>query len=134
MVRSRIALLLLLPFLLPLMAFRQSPLVDPAPIPLSAKISEDQATKAIKMALLHRGWEATAEKAGEIDATLHLRDHVAEIAITFDASSIQIHYVNSSNLKYEIKKDGTRLIHTNYLSWIENIVLDIKTNLIMFGG
>ena len=34
----------------------------------------------------------------------------------------------------EVQKDGTRLIHTNYLSWIENIVLDIKTNLILFGG
>jgi hypothetical protein len=134
MVRSRAALLLLVPFLFPLMAFRQSPLVDPAPIPLSAKVSEDQATKAIKMALLHRGWETTAEKPGEIDATLHLRDHVAEIAVAYDASSIQIRYVNSTNLKYEVQKDGSRLIHTNYLSWINNIVLDIQTNLILFGG
>jgi len=134
MVRSRIALLLLLPFLLTLTAFRQSPLVDPAPIPVSAKTTQDQAAKAIKMALLHRGWEATAEKPGEIDATLHLRDHVAEIAINYDATSIQIHYVNSTNLKYEVQKDGTRLIHTNYLSWIQNIVLDIKTNLILFGA
>jgi hypothetical protein len=134
MVRSRFVLLLVLPLALLLMAFRQSPLVDPPPITVAQNVSPDQVLKSIRIALLKRGWTETATKPGEVDATLHLRDHVADIAITYDARAIQIKYVGSSNLKYEVGKNGSRLIHTNYLSWIDNLVLDIKTELIRAGG
>jgi hypothetical protein len=29
---------------------------------------------------------------------------------------------------------GQRYIHTNYLGWIHNLVVDIQANLIMFGN
>jgi hypothetical protein len=134
MLRSRLLLLLMLPATLLLMAFRQSPLVDPPAITVAGNVAQDQVVKAIKIGLLHRGWVETASKPGEIDASLHLRDHAADIAIFYDAHAIQIKYVGSSNLKYETKRDGTRLIHTNYLSWIDNLVVDIKTELIRTGG
>lgn len=132
MLRSRFSLLLL-PVLLLLMAFRQSPLVDPAPIAVPARTTPEQVVKAIKAALLHREWTVTAENPGAIDATLRLRDHVARIAVAYDAGQIQIKYVDSSNLKYEMK-NGTRYIHTNYLGWIQNVVADLQSNLILFGS
>ena len=131
--RSRFLLLCVLPVALLLMAFRQSPLEDPAPIAVSPKVSEADVTKAIKIALLRRGWTTTADKPGEVDATLHLREHTADIAVDYDAHEIKIKYVDSTNLKYEMK-DGKRYIHTNYLGWIHNLVVDIQANLIMFGG
>lgn len=133
MMRSRLHLLLLLPVLLLLMAFRQAPLVNPAPIPLGANVTPSAVVKSIKLALLKRGWVATAVKPGEVDATLHLRDHVAKIEIDYDSKAIQIKYVDSVNLKYEVKH-GTTYIHKNYLSWINNLVLDIRSNLILLGG
>ena len=132
--RSRFLLLCVLPLALLLMAFRQAPLVNPPPIVVSPNVNAGDVPKAIKIALLRRGWTTTIDKPGEIDATLHLREHSADIAITYDTRAIQIAYVNSTNLKYETKKDGERLIHKNYLGWIENLVVDIKANLIQFGG
>jgi hypothetical protein len=38
--------------------------------------------------------------------------------------------VDSNNLKYEVK-NGVRYIHTNYASWIRNLVSDIKSRLVM---
>lgn len=131
---SRLRLALLVPLLFLLMAFRQSPLVDPPPVPVPAKATADQVARAIKAALVHREWTITSERSGEIESTLHLREHVARIAVTYDTHEITIKYVDSANLKYEVKKDGTRLIHSNYLSWIQNVVADLKQNLLLFAG
>jgi hypothetical protein len=132
MSRLRFALLLL-PFAVLTMAFRQAPLVDPPPIAITAKISADNVVKAIKMALVHRTWTVTAVKPGEVDATLNLRDHTARIVIDYDTTKVQIKYLDSTNLKYEVKK-GTPYIHKNYLGWIENLQNDIQGNLMLLGS
>lgn len=132
MSRLRFALLLL-PFAVLTMAFRQAPLVNPPPIAITSKISADNVLKSIKMALVHRGWTITAVKPGEVDSTLHLRDHIARIVIDYDTTHVQIKYVDSTNLKYEVK-NGTPYIHKNYLSWIENLVNDIQGNLMLLGS
>jgi hypothetical protein len=132
MSRLRLALLLL-PTALLLMAFRQAPLVNPPPIAITSKISADNVVKAIKMALVHRGWIVTAVKPGEVDSTLDLRDHSVRIVVAYDTSNVQIKYVDSSNLKYEVK-NGTPYIHKNYLAWIHNLVGDIQGNLMLLGS
>jgi hypothetical protein len=129
--RSRFLLLCVLPVALLLMAFRQSPLVDPPPIAVSPNVKGSDVAKAIKIALIRRGWATTTEKPGEVDATLRLRDFSADIAVDYDAHAVQIKYVGSTNLKYEMK-NGQQFIHTNYLGWIHNLVVDIQANLIMF--
>jgi hypothetical protein len=133
MPNSRRFLLALLPLLVLLMAFRQAPLVDPAPIAVPANISQTNVGKAIEMSLIHRGWTASNKTDGALDGTLNLREHTANIHITWDARNVQISYVSSNNLKYEEAK-GQRLIHKNYLSWIENLVLDIKSNMVLLEG
>lgn len=128
MPKSRILLLLLVPLLALTMAFRQAPLVNPDPIHVPAGLTDAQVAKAISSALIGRGWSVTAEKAGETDASLHLREHVARIAITYDASAVQVKYLDSENLKYEMK-DGKPYIHKNYLGWIEYLVQDLNRSL-----
>ena len=129
MPRSRLLLLLLLPMLLLTMAFRQVPLADPAPISVPAGLSEVQVGKAIKAALLGRGWSITADQAGGIDSTLTGNDYTAQIHVAYDTRTIKIAYAKSTNLKYEVKRDGTRLIHTNYMGWMKYLAGDIGRNL-----
>lgn len=112
----------------PAQAGRIVPLVNPDPVALPAGLSEEAMVKDLKRALLGRGWEVEAERPGEIDAILRLRDHVAKIRIAYTASDVRIAYVDSTNLDYKNKK-GTPHIHRNYLSWIDNIVRDFRTNL-----
>ena len=128
MLRSRFFVVLLLPILLLLMAARQAPLVDPDPIAIPAKVTDAQVAKSIRGALINRKWTVTDEKPGEIKSTLMLRDHKVRIDITWDKRQIQIKYVDSENLKYEVE-NGKRLIHKNYLGWINNLVSDIGANL-----
>lgn len=128
MPRSRLLVLLLLPVLFLLMAARQAPLVDPDPVAIPAKVTDAQVAKAVRNALVNRKWTVTDEKPGEIRSTLLLRDHKARIAITWDKRQLRIAYVDSENLKYEVE-DGRKLIHKNYLSWINNLVADIGANL-----
>lgn len=127
--RSKLLVLLLLPFLLLTMAFRQVPLADPAPIAVPAGLTDVQVAKAVKAALIGRGWIVSGEQPGNVDATLNGNDYVARIKVGYDAHQVQIAYVGSTNLKYEVKRDGTRLIHTNYMGWMKYLSGDIGRNL-----
>lgn len=126
MLRSR---LLLLPMLLLTMAFRQSPLVDPAPISVPEGLTLVQVGKAVKGALIGRNWTIAAEHADGIDAALNGNDYQAKIHVGFDTHAVRIRYVDSTNLKYEVKKDGSRLIHTNYMNWMRYLSGDIGRDL-----
>lgn len=71
--------------------------------------------KAIKAALIGRGWTVSAEQADGIDSTPAGNDYTAKIYVGYDTRQVKIAYVGSTNLKYEVKRDGTRLIHANYM-------------------
>jgi hypothetical protein len=107
---------------------RNAELIDPNPVAVPAGLSAEQVAKDIKRALIARGWEVTAEQPGQIDSTLHLREHVARIQVTYGTSSVRLAYVDSSNLDYAEKR-GKRYIHGNYLGWLGFLVNDLETNL-----
>jgi hypothetical protein len=129
MPRSRLLSLLLLPLLLLTMAFRQVPLADPPPIDVPAGLTAVQVSKAVKGALVGRGWAVTSERADGIDSTLTGNDYTANIHVAFDTRQIKITYVGSTNLKYEVKKNGQRMIHTNYMGWMRYLSGDIGRDL-----
>ncbi|HKZ11261.1 MAG TPA: hypothetical protein VJL61_11225 [Rhodanobacteraceae bacterium] len=122
--------LLLAPALLMLMAFRQVPLVDPAPIPVPNGVNSAKVEQIIGSALTARNWRIVKHVPGEIDAVYDPRAFSVTIAVHYDPQKIQINYVTSSNLRYE-EKNGVRYIHTNYASWIKNLVTDIQNGLMM---
>jgi hypothetical protein len=107
---------------------RQALLADPAPVSIPAGLSQEQAVKDIKRALIGRGWAITAERPGEIESTLNLRTHVAKVRVTWDTREIRIAYVSSVNLDYK-ERNGKRYIHSNYLGWVSNIAKDMTTNM-----
>jgi hypothetical protein len=109
-------------------AGRTAPLVDPAPVSVPAGTTEESLVKDIKRALLGRGWTITAERPGEIDSTLFIRDHEAKIRITYDLQSVRFAYVDSKNLNYKTTRKGA-VIHGNYLGWMLNLTRDLGTNL-----
>jgi len=119
--------LLLAPLVVLLMAAGPL-LVNPDPIPVPAGLSEMAVNQAVRVGVAKRGWIVTAQDPGYLEATLHLRSHVAKIGITYDTQSVRIKYLESTNLDYVVKKDGAH-IHGNYLKWIENVVRDISVEL-----
>ena len=121
---------LLVPALFLLMAFRQVPLTDPAPIAVPANVSTAKVEQLIGSALTARNWRIVKQVPGEIDAVYDPREFSVTIAVHYNAQQVQINYVTSNNLKYEVR-NGVRYIHTNYESWIKNLVTDISNGLMM---
>ena len=133
MLRTRGISLLWLPVLLLLMAFRQAPLVDPAPINVPSKLGVAEVEKAVKQALIKREWMVISDEPGKIVASYDRREFTSRIGITYDAKQVQISYITSTGLKYEVEKNGQKLIHKNYMAWIQNLVTDISNYLTMSG-
>ena len=116
-----------------LMGGRQVPLTDPEPIAVPAGLKIEQVAKAIKASLVGRTWAVTQDDPGHIVSTLNLREHMAKIDIAYDLQTIKIRYLDSGELMYAEKK-GQRVIHRNYLNWIQNVVNDINRNLTLIGS
>ena len=129
MTRSRFLPVLLLPLLLLLMGFHQLPLVNPKPIVVPAKATPEQVYKVITVVLARFGWVVASDKPGDMEATYAPRDFTVRIGISYDRSQVQIRYLNSTNLKYEVKKDGNTYIHKNYIAWMRNLVNGISSEL-----
>jgi len=108
---------------------RDAVLVDPAPVAITSGLAGELVVKDIKRALAGRGWEVTGEQPGQIDAMLHLREHVAKIKVTYDASNVQFAYVDSTNLDFRQKSNGRKYIHRNYLGWMTYLTTDLATNM-----
>ena len=70
------------------------------------------------------GWVMTESSPGNITAFLGIRTHNVTAQITFNQSSYNITYVNSTNMDY----DGN-LIHWKYNDWIERLARHIDNNL-----
>jgi hypothetical protein len=124
---TKLKALLMVPVLVLLIA-AAPPLVNPPPIVVPAGLSEQSVAKAIRVGVAQRGWVLTRQDPGYVEATLHLRTHMARIGITFDTKSVSIKYLESENLDHEVKK-GVERIHRNYLKWIDNVVQDINVQL-----
>lgn len=112
---------------------RRAPLVDPDPVAIPSGLTSEQVTADIKRALVGRGWTVASEAPGRIESTLHLREHVARITVSFDDQQVRFAYVDSENLDYRLKR-GEPYIHSNYLGWINYLVDDLATNLQVSSG
>lgn len=127
--RNNKLLSLFLAPLLVLLLSASAVLVDPAPIVVPTGLSDAAVSKAIRLGVAQRGWVVTRSDPGYMEATLHLRSHVATIGLRFDTKQIEIHYVSSQNLDYELEK-GVPHIHGNYLRWVNNVVHDVNLQLL----
>ena len=90
------------------------------------KLSLIEIEKAILKAGNEKGWAMSVVKPGEIQAVLLVRNHKAEVVITYNEQAYSINYQDSMNLSYE---DGK--IHRNYNKWVILLDQKIQANLII---
>lgn len=110
------------------LALAAAELFDPPPVAVPAGISEKELVKQIKKAFVGRNWTIEQEEAGSIKGTLYLRTHVARVAADYTEDQVTFTYLSSENLDYKERK-GKRLIHKNYLAWIQYVRNDLNRNL-----
>ena len=111
--------LLLIPAAVLLMA--TTPLVDPAPVPIPSGLTEKEVHSTLRRTLIQREWHIDQDRPKEFVATLHVRVHSLTMRFVEDKGSVAMNYVASENLDYEVKKNGTRIIHRKYPEWCANL-------------
>lgn len=128
------------------------PLKAPEPIAIPQGLSQAQVTKAIKQGMSRRGWRVEKEEPHKILAVIYVRTHVVKNMITWDKKEVRISYVDSTNMKYEMREPGDSggngglfdfddskdteekvelvpYIHDRYNSWTQNLANDIRIEL-----
>ncbi len=104
--------------------FRTALIVNPDPFYVSAE-STTKMRQIIGQALAGRGWMVTKDDPGDLESTLMTRGHTAKIHVAYDAKTVTIRYLDSSNLKYWKSPGGVEYIHQNYNGWIRRLVHDM---------
>ncbi len=95
-----------------------------SPLPAPRGVTMREIGSAIISAGARRGWIIRSGRAGELIGTLHLRSHVAVVAIKYSLSKFSITYRRSTNLRY--RKEGQfEYIQPNYNRWIRYLERDI---------
>ncbi len=104
-----------------------NPVYDVVNAPVSTSSRNYSAYKvraAILKAGASLGWQMRDTAPGQIIATLNIRDHMAQVEISYNRNTYSIIYRDSHNLDY----DGQN-IHKNYNSWVRNLSTKINTRL-----
>lgn len=120
--------LLVLVSLLTLSCSRTAPIHTPQPMSFAA-LPVKTVEAAIQQGAAQRGWQTRALQPGLMEAMLFVRGHSATVRIYYTATSVQIVYADSSNLKYSSDSTGRPWIHANYNSWVQNLAVDIERTL-----
>lgn len=122
--KSKILIALLALSMVLIAGCRTAPIysVDNAEISGSGKHNANDVGQAIIRAGNSLGWQMKQAKPGTIIGTIHLRKHMAQVEITYNAKAYSINYKDSAELKY----DGST-IHSNYNGWVQNLNRAILT-------
>ncbi|MPY68527.1 MAG: hypothetical protein GEU92_00410 [Alphaproteobacteria bacterium] len=99
--------------------------VENAALNPPASATDDEISKAIRLAGTTLGWQMIQQAPGQIEGTLRLRRHDAVVNVAYDRKAFSIRYKNSTNLNYNAS-DGT--IHSNYNGWVTNLKNAIQAN------
>ncbi|WP_139117474.1 hypothetical protein [Endozoicomonas atrinae] len=89
------------------------------------EVSTADVRKAILKATSTKGWTVKEIAPGQMEATVHVRDHTAVVDIDYSKTNYSIQYKNSINLNH---KGDT--IHRNYNKWIILLDREIQKELI----
>ncbi len=86
---------------------------------------ESNVATAIKQGLIAKGWQVTGEGDQHILASLHLRRHVVEVRINYNANEFQVIHLRSEKLKYKKTKNNQEFIHEAYYRWLRNLEIEV---------
>lgn len=127
--RNAMRCLLMLSLAVALLGARQAPLIDPEPIEVPAGMSVEKVANVIEWATRKRQWWVDKQEPGRMVVVQLVQGHRAKVAITYDTKTVKIQYVSSQKLAYEVKPDGSRVIHPRYIGWVKNLRADIVRDL-----
>lgn len=119
--------------------------LDPAPVEVPDKLSEQQAYRSVVSAFVIRGWRITEinRSSSYVDAEYPIRAHVGRVRANVEDGQISFEYRESENVDHGwIHKDDrhhrewffkekqspsdTEAVHRNYLSWVNKVARTLE--------
>lgn len=110
----------------PLACHRARPLYDPQPIQVSRQMSQRDVGNMIEKTLRDRGWSVRRMGNGKMQAQIFRSQHSATIEVAYNSRNIDINYLDSGALNYQMADDGPR-IHSRYNNWVQHIENDLRS-------
>lgn len=92
--------------------------------PIGMHAQGDATGVLIERALNQRGWTVAARRPGAIDAFILVRQHRADITISYDAETYSILFRDGDNLS-----QWNGRVHRNYNGWIVRLNNEIQQTL-----
>ncbi len=135
MLKRIVSLMALIPAALLLLASspaeaRLPSLYNPDPIQVPAGKSLVQVRKAIRKAVLDKGWEAKEISSTEMEAKYTKpgrgKEYSAVVTITYNTKTVRISYKDSKHLDYNKAKNR---IHPTYNRWVQFLERNIRSDL-----
>lgn len=99
----------------------------PTVVTLPQGATAEQVGKAVRLALVGRGWSLENDAADSVDGQLTIRGDTVRVKISYDASSATILYLSGSRLSRGVAQEGAGSIV--YSRWVQNLAKDIPIHL-----
>ena len=94
------------------------------------KVSKQKIQQAIAIGALAKDWKVLKELSGRTELTTTVNGkHVAHVMVVYDDTGFEIQYLDSTNLLYTEKQEGSRMvrgINKNYNVWIRELATAIS--------
>lgn len=109
-------------------------LVDIENEPIAAgsgkSLTLEEVGSALRQAGRIQGWSIDVVAPGTAMGTLVVRNkHTIKVDIRFTDKALSIKYKDSINMKYGTNSDGQPVIHPYYMTWIQNLLQDLRIEL-----
>jgi hypothetical protein len=109
---------------------RLLPLKRTFPVGIVRDVTTENQEHAIEVALASRHWAVVQKLPGRYVARLDERSYMLIVDVDYGPGGINVNYVDSAALMYTRERDGRELIHRRYLTWVKNLVDDIRSHLV----
>ena len=106
------------------------PIINIENIAIATSNGKTPSLAELKAAIMRAGllqqWNMSDAGPGKLTGTLFVRGkHSIAVDITYSTNQFSVIYVNSVNMKYEVK-DGVPSIHPSYSKWVQTLVNNIR--------
>lgn len=106
-------------------AQRSRVMFAPQPIAIASHSVAERHTDVralIRQALRDYDWGVEKDAPGLLIAKQSRGEFSARVKIVYNAKTVQISYLDSENLLYQVDERGTPRIHGRYNTWMTNLV------------
>mgnify|MGYP001549260456 CR=1 FL=1 len=107
---------------------RSTELVEPDPVTTSCVLPADEMKQAIISGGAVRSWMPVnqTDNSVELKYVKGANKHMLMVDVAFSENAFSVHYKDSINLNFKVKRNGVRVIHPRPVLWMTNLSNDIR--------